>query len=219
MGLTNNTMPLKAFSNPDKSFRASNFIYRSSYAPQTLPDANVEPFTKLGEFYSYSTVIAVLMRNNMLNKTELWLTTQRYSPTTDRHMAQIESARRKFGDCPQYEYSLTDAYYRHDILRNHSARRLFTKTIMTFMSAASTANKHTRVHIGSAVAYAHQALKCLRTDVPETVQDTNAIMLVNTHLQTLLSFLNEDIYPHETPQQRKNLRTACAAYVALNNDN
>jgi hypothetical protein len=84
----------KALKDDTKPYEASNF----RYAPNIFyldPDPS-RWFQPIGEFISYKTTVAALVRNKLTDERELHITSERYSATTDRQLSQL---RWKAGQC------------------------------------------------------------------------------------------------------------------------
>ena len=84
----------------DKALRDDTHPYESSnfrYAPIfVLGDDPSRWFQPIGEFFSFKTPVAYLVRNKLTDERELHVTSHRYSATTDRQLSQL---RWKAGQC------------------------------------------------------------------------------------------------------------------------
>lgn len=104
-----------AISNSDVATRVMQFVgdHMQGKAPKKLkrvqgsnfcawlnpPSPSVADFHPIATVISYQTEIAriVVNRTNPEPIYELWVTTNRYSPTTDRQMSHLRAAHREFG--------------------------------------------------------------------------------------------------------------------------
>jgi hypothetical protein len=77
----------KALKDDTKPYEASNF----KYAPNIFVtnDNTSRWFQPIGEFISYKTTVANLVRNKLTDEREIHSTSERYSATTDRQLSQL----------------------------------------------------------------------------------------------------------------------------------
>ncbi len=85
---TNAQAAAAIFRNPPADVSARNFRVHNtdSYVALGVPTAGL---TRVVDVWSYSTCIANVVHNANTGKRELWTTTCRYSPTTDKHMRLV----------------------------------------------------------------------------------------------------------------------------------
>lgn len=86
--LNHDQMVYKALRDPHMSYTSSNFRYVTNGNKSSYDDSS-RWFHYLGGFVSYSTTVANLVRNKLTHDHELHITTQPYSPTTDRQLSQL----------------------------------------------------------------------------------------------------------------------------------
>lgn len=148
-------------------------------------------FEQTAAVFSYRTCVAWLVHNhNVLDpdtgapKAELWVTRDRYSPTTDRHMSELRSAARSFNSfnaslpehckVPTYSLRFTNGLV-HRLDPSHLDEAIAKAVALRNRIDAPGLHEHTRVScLVDAIARLDMAIARVQTDAPKTVHATFA---------------------------------------------